>query len=298
MSFIRTPGTVIKDKYEIVKSIGEQDNVYIVKDLKKKGKFVLKEIREQISNQRIQDTVFQELTTSAKNFAQIEKKIDAPKIVDFFLENNSSCLVIEYIKKELSADSDTIPLSAGTLEGRYIIVKGIASGGFGVVYLAKDATLPDKYWAIKEMHDQGLSTEVVESSFKKEAKLLSQLSHPNIPSISHFFTANQKLYLVMEHVTGETLKEKLQKLSSDDFFLEEQILKWAKSICDVLHYLHNLSSPVIFRDLKPDNIMIDERGLVKLIDFGIARIFEGPKGDTTSHALLTQGYAPPEQWMG
>lgn len=299
MSLARAPGTVIKDKYEIMESLGEEEkeNIYIVRDVKTRGQYVLKEIREKLDNQRIKDTILEELTTTAKNFAKIEKKLDAPKIVDFFLEDESSCLVIEY-KKRTVKRLRFYPSLGRTLDKRYIVVRGIAAGGFGVVYLAKDATLPDKYLAIKEMHDQGGNQKIIEDSFRKEARLLSRLNHPSIPAITHFFTADQKLYLVMEYIKGETLKEKLSHLSPDEHFPENEVLKWALTICDVLDYLHNLSPSIIFRDLKPDNIMIDERGELKLIDFGIARIFEGPAGETTSHALLTQGYAPPEQWMG
>jgi len=227
----------------------------------------------------------------------IEKNINSPKIKDFFIQDYNICIVIEHKKKTVSR-LKAFPSLGRTLEDRYIIIKGIASGGFGVVYLVKDATLPDRYWALKEMHETLEEPGLLEKSFKEEAKILSKLDHPNIPTITHFFTSNNKLYLVMEYIAGETLKGKLQKMGSNEYFREEQIVDWALTLCDVLDYLHNFPEPIVFRDLKPDNIMVSNRGDLKLIDFGIARIFEGPRGKTTTHALLTQGYAPPEQWMG
>jgi len=148
------------------------------------------------------------------------------------------------------------------------------------------------------MHETLEEPGLLEKSFKVEAKILSKLDHPNIPTITHFFTSNNKLYLVMEYIAGETLKGKIQKMGNNEYFSEEQIVDWALTLCDVLDYLHNFPEPIVFRDLKPDNIMVSDRGELKLIDFGIARIFEDPGGKNTTHALLTQGYAPPEQWMG
>ncbi|HPZ08940.1 MAG TPA: tetratricopeptide repeat protein, partial [Candidatus Eremiobacteraeota bacterium] len=131
-----------------------------------------------------------------------------------------------------------------------------------------------------------------------EAEMLSALEHPCIPSISDFFIEDNKLYLVMDYVRGETLKKLLKSLKKGEVFSEEQVLSWALILCDVLNYLHNLSVPIVFRDLKPDNIMLTPEGEIKLIDFGIARVFQGEKMDTTKYALFTEGYAPPEQFIG
>ena len=292
-------GDIIKNKYKIIEilEITRNGNLYLVEDTTGHSEYILKEIKENIANKTIHDTIIKEFTTTVKNIGRIEKKINAPRIIDFFLHNNNSCLVIENNQKTINR-LQSYPSLGRTLEERYMLIKGIASGGFGTVYLVKDATLKDKYWALKEMHEKEEHSAVIEKSFRKEANLLAKLAHPNIPAITHFFTDNEKHYLVMEYITGETLKEKIQKLTADEYFPEEQIVEWGITLCEVLHYLHNLPEPVIFRDLKPDNIIISDKGELKLIDFGIARVFEGVKNKTASHALLTQGYAPPEQWMG
>ena len=290
-------GTLLKDKYRVMESLAEDitGTIYLVKDTKTEDEYILKEINDTV-DKSVQETVLSEFTTTVNRAEGIEKKDGAPKVVDFFLQDSKCFMVIEYKKKTLKRLRAFGSLGR-TLGGRYIVIKGIAAGGFGVVYLVKDATLKDKYWAMKEMYEQGGDPEIIERSFREEANLLAKLDHPNIPSISHFFTSNKRHYLVMEYIKGETLKEKLKKLSPEEYFSEEEVLEWGITVCDVLDYIHNLPRPIVFRDLKPDNIMINDKGELKLIDFGIARVFEG-SGKTTIHALLTKGYAPPEQWMG
>ena len=113
------------------------------------------------------------------------------------------------------------------------------------------------------------------AAFRQEAQMLALLDHQNLPVVSDFFSEGGKHYLVMEFIDGETLEDKL--FASSGFFDEVQVLEWVDQICEVLKYLHSQESPVIFRDLKPGNVMIDQSGKVKLIDFGIARLFKAGK---------------------
>lgn len=189
-------------------------------------------------------------------------------------------------------------LSANTLlSDRYIIVRRVGQGGMGAVYQAADSRIQGKVWAIKEMSDAALTNPLDKQqavqAFQREAQLLSLLSHANIPHVSDFFSQGGKQYLVMEFVEGETLEDIMDHRGRP--LAEAEVLPWAEQLCDVLDYLHCRQPPVIFRDLKPANIMIDGTGSVKLIDFGIVRFFQpGKTKDTTSFG--TAGYAPPEQY--
>ncbi len=288
---------LLKNRYKVIESLAEDlsGTIYLARDTASEEDCIVKEIKEDVDD-TIEPALVNEFTTTVKNMESIESKPDSSKVLDFFVHESKRYMVIEYKKKTLKRLRAFASLGR-VLEDRYIVVKGIAAGGFGVVYLVKDATLKGKFWAMKEMYEQGGDPEVIEKSFREEANMLAKIEHPNIPSISHFFTANQRHYLVMEYIKGETLKDRLRKLPADEYFPEETVIDWGITVCNVLDYLHNLPRPVVFRDLKPENIMINEKEEIKLIDFGIARVFEGGS-KTTIHALLTKGYAPPEQWMG
>ncbi len=164
----------------------------------------------------------------------------------------------------------------------------------GAVYLASDQRLPTN-WAIKEMKKEGFSQAEQESNaelFRAEARLLSELRHRNLPRIVDFFEEGQQLYLVMDYVEGETLEDRIAR---DGPLTPSLALELCLQITDVLDYLHSLKDPVIFRDFKPANVMLTPQNEVKLIDFGIARIFrQGQSSDT--QALGTPGYAAPEQY--
>ncbi len=183
------------------------------------------------------------------------------------------------------------------LIGRYHLVSRIGQGGMGAVYKASDTRLDDRLVAIKEMSKAGLPSahlEEAEAAFEREARLLGKLLHPNLPRIHDHFTENDRSYLVMDFINGETLEEYLDKKGHVPL-PPEQVLNWAEQLCDVLSYLHNHQPPIIFRDLKPANVMISESGHIFLIDFGIARIFKpGQSHDTV--ALGSPGYAAPEQY--
>jgi serine/threonine protein kinase/ABC-type branched-subunit amino acid transport system substrate-binding protein len=180
---------------------------------------------------------------------------------------------------------------------RYCIIEMIGKGGFGAVYKATDERFQSKrIVALKEMSDAQLSTSEKAKAlqdFRNEANLLVELNHPNLPNVSDFFEEGGKAYLVMEFIEGKTL-EKIQEEQNGPLN-ERLVMGWALQLCTVLDYLHTQSPPIIFRDLKPANVMVTSRGEIKLIDFGIARIFKAAaKKDTT--LLGSQGYAPLEQY--
>ena len=130
-------------------------------------------------------------------------------------------------------------------------------------------------------------------AFRREATMLATLSHRNLPKVVDNFEESGREYLVMELVRGTNSLGLLAKRNKP--LPPDQVIAWGEQLCDVLGYLHSRKPPIIFRDLKPDNIMVDNDGVVKLIDFGIARHFTpGKKADTT--AIGTTGYAPPEQY--
>ncbi len=165
----------------------------------------------------------------------------------------------------------------------------------GAVYQAKDVKR-QTVCAIKEM---GLSMvqpderEQAIENFKSEAKILWGLNHPNLPSFTGFFSEGQRYYMVMEFIDGSTLEELLERNGSP--FSERRVLGWARQLCDVLEYLHSQHPPIIFRDMKPGNIMLTRNGRIKLIDFGIARFFRSTSPQDTQ-LLGTPGFAPPEQY--
>jgi tRNA A-37 threonylcarbamoyl transferase component Bud32 len=187
------------------------------------------------------------------------------------------------------------------LSGRYEIVRKIGGGGMGAVYLAKDKNLGDAPRAVKEMVQANLDEsqhEKAVSDFKRESLLLTSLEHPSIPTIYDYFydAAAGRFYLVMKYISGGDFASRLRSAPSGR--LEEKtVTDWALQVADVLDYLHNRPQPIIYRDLKPANLMIDgNSGRVMLIDFGIARwVSPHEKGVT---AVGTMGYAPPELFSG
>jgi serine/threonine protein kinase len=186
------------------------------------------------------------------------------------------------------------------LAGRYLIGKKVGEGGMGAVYHAKDRRLGDKVVAIKEMSEVAL-TDLLEKqqarfAFQQEAQMLAELNHANLPRVTDHFNHGSKQYLVMDFIEGHSLHELLQQASGKPQEVKK-VVAWAKQLCDVLDYLHNQKKPIVFRDLKPANIMIAQGGQVKLIDFGIARFFKKGKSTDTSY-FGTAGYAPPEQYGG
>ena len=169
----------------------------------------------------------------------------------------------------------------------------------GAVYRARDLHFPKvvKLVAVKEMINQArdpLVRKTIVQNFEREANVLATLHHKSIPRIYDYFTEDDRSYLVMEFINGKDLEKILT--DSDDFLPEDQVIAWAIELCDVLQYLHTHEpDPVIFRDMKPSNAMVDTYNHIILVDYGIAKHFEaGQKGTM----IGTEGYSPPEQYRG
>jgi eukaryotic-like serine/threonine-protein kinase len=193
-------------------------------------------------------------------------------------------------------------LAANTvLNGRYEIVRRIGGGGMGAVYLAKDRNLGDAPRAVKEMVESHLDPAQHEKAigdFKRESLLLTSLEHPCIPTIYDYFYDDKlgRFYLVMKYISGGDLASRMRAAVGGRID-EKTVTDWGMQVADVLDYLHSRPKPIIYRDLKPANLMIDgNTGRVMLIDFGIARwVSQQEKGVT---AVGTMGYAPPELFSG
>src|SRR5436305_6011923 len=183
------------------------------------------------------------------------------------------------------------------LSGRYQLESRIGQGGMGAVYKASDTRFNNRPMAVKEMSRAGLSPTAIqeaEASFEREAQILADLFQPNLQRIHDLFTEGERSYLVMDFIEGQTLEDYLQKANGSPLPFD-QVLEWGKQLYDVLDYLHNRQPPIIFRDLKPSNVMISESRHIFLIDFGIARIFKPGKSHDTV-ALGSPGFAAPEQY--
>ncbi len=180
---------------------------------------------------------------------------------------------------------------------RYFIVSNVGAGGFGSVYKARDIHGGDRLVAIKEVSLQGLYPQAmieVTAAFQREVSVLSQLDHPHLPRVYEHFQTPGHWYLVMDFITGETLEQYQSKTPNGRLLLSE-VLDIGLQLCIVLDYLHSHQPPIVFRDLKPANVMRTPKGQLYLIDFGIARYFKpGQAKDTV--ALGSPGYAAPEQY--
>ncbi len=200
------------------------------------------------------------------------------------------------------------------LRGRYRILRVIGGGGMGAVYKSEDSRRNGALVAVKEMRTDidtpgsAHNTSDTEDdrirereerrqlleAFRREAQILSDLRHNNLPTVTDFFTEGGRPYLIMDLIPGESLEKKLERLHSQPMD-EAEALQYGIQMCAVLSFLHTQNPPIIFRDVKPANIMIMPNGLVKLIDFGIARTYkEGKRRDTMS--MGTAAYAPFEQF--
>ncbi len=181
------------------------------------------------------------------------------------------------------------------IDGKYEILKEIGHGGMSVVYLSMDKRL-NKQWAVKEIRKKGngKNDEIIVNSLLAEANLMKRLDHPALPRIVDIIDNGITIYVIMDYIEGESLDKILNEYGAQP---EEMVINWAKQLCDALSYLHSQKPPIIYRDMKPANVMLKPEGNVKIIDFGIAREYkEQNLADTT--VLGTKGYAPPEQYSG
>src|SRR2546425_427502 len=184
--------------------------------------------------------------------------------------------------------------AAHLLKQRYQMLKQIGKGGFGAVYQAVDTHIGNRIVAVKEMSQSGLSPQEIVAAteaFQHEVFLLAGLKHTNLPAIYDYFTDAGRWYVVMEFIKGQTLETHLNNRSVS----LENTLAVGVQLCTVLDYLHTRQPPIIFRDLKPANVMLTSEGHLYLIDFGIARLFKPGKLKDTL-ILGSPGYAAPEQY--
>ena len=190
------------------------------------------------------------------------------------------------------------PLPPSTiLHGRYRVGRALASGAMGAVYRAEDLQLGGQPRALKELLQHWGTPEEraeAESWFLREGVTLKSLQHPAIPLVHDIFSEGQRHYLVMDLVEGRSLEQVLVEEGRPSL-PQDRVLDWAEQVLDVLSYLHSRPDPLIFRDLKPANLMLTPQGNIRLIDFGIARVLTREAQGT---AIGTPGYAPPEQYQG
>lgn len=178
------------------------------------------------------------------------------------------------------------------LDGKYEILKEIGRGGMSIVYLARDNRL-NKQWAVKEMKNDGSkSTETLLKGLEREANILKNVDHPVLPRIVDIINSRGTIYVVMDFIEGTNLGDVLKQEGAQD---QEDVIEWGRELASALDYLHSMDPPIIYRDMKPANVMLRPEGGVKLIDFGTAKEYTiENNADTT--ALGTRGYAAPEQF--
>ena len=180
------------------------------------------------------------------------------------------------------------------IDGRYKILRKLGEGGMSVVYLAVNEKV-NKHWAIKEVKKEGVENfETVHQRLLTEADILKRLHHPNLPDIVDIIENEETFLLVMDYIEGRQLESIVQEYGPQK---EETVVNWGKQLCDVLSYLHSQNPPIIYRDMKPANVMVQKDGKVVLIDFGTAREFKESQAEDTL-CLGTCGYAAPEQYKG
>lgn len=176
------------------------------------------------------------------------------------------------------------------IDGKYEILRQIGRGGMSVVYLAMDKRL-NKQWAVKEYRQDSSFQQLARESLLREAKLMKKLDHPRLPRIVDIIENASNIYIVMDYIEGEPLDKVLENYGAQP---QEAVIEWGKQLAEVLDYLHTLQPKVIYRDMKPANIMLKPDGTIRLFDFGIAKeLQEGEGGGTT---VGTRGYAAPEQF--
>ncbi len=180
------------------------------------------------------------------------------------------------------------------IDGKYKVLNVVGKGGMSVVYQVVNERA-NKIWAIKEVRKDGVSDfEVVRQNLVAETDMLKKLNHPNLPNIVDVIDMEGTFLIVMDYVEGRPLSDILKINGAQP---EKDVIEWAKQLCDVLGYLHSRRPPIIYRDMKPSNVMLKPDGSVILIDFGTAREFK-TAGIADTTCLGTRGYAAPEQFGG
>lgn len=174
------------------------------------------------------------------------------------------------------------------VDGKYKILNVIGKGGMSVVYLAMNERI-NKQWAIKEVMKNDYRDFSLD---KKEIEMMKKLKHSHLPSIVDVIESESSLLIVMDYIEGQSLDDVFAEQGAQS---EETVLEWAEQLCDVLNYLHTQDPPIIYRDMKPGNVMLKPDGNLMLIDFGAAREYK-PQNLKDTISLGTRGYAAPEQY--
>lgn len=185
-------------------------------------------------------------------------------------------------------------LEIGSLvDGKYRILSEIGHGGMSVVYMAINEKA-NKTWAVKEVRKDGkMDFNIVRQGLMAEIETLKKLKHPNLPSIVDVIEDEDSFIIVMDYIEGRSLDKIVEENGAQP---EAYVVEWAKQLCDVFGYLHSRTPAIIYRDLKPANIMLKPDGNIMVIDFGTAKNYEIDLGETTG--IGTIGYAAPEQYIG
>ena len=181
------------------------------------------------------------------------------------------------------------------IDGKYEILKEVGRGGMSTVYLAADIRV-NKFWAVKEINKKvvGSNKTIVVNTLLAEANMLKRMDHSALPKIVDIFDNGVTIYVVMDYVEGESLDKVLKDYGAQP---EKKVINWVIQIANALSYLHSQNPPIIYRDMKPANVMLQPDGTIKIIDFGIARE-QREQGMADTSVLGTKGYAPPEQYDG
>lgn len=200
-----------------------------------------------------------------------------------------------------SNDANAVEQVTRVINGRYELLTQIGEGGMSRVFVARDLVL-NKMWAAKEIKrtDDTSLRSLIAQSIVTEANMIKRFDHPAIPRIVDIIDEEGTLFVIMDLIEGKTLEDVASSQGPQN---EDTVVDWALQLCDVLEYLHQRTPPVIYRDMKPSNVMLKPNGLLELVDFGIAREY---RGDGTSvnaavsdtSQLGTRGFAPPEQYGG
>jgi serine/threonine protein kinase len=196
-------------------------------------------------------------------------------------------------------------LVGAVLRDRYVITDLVGQGGMGAVYKADDLRLRGRVCAVKEVLPELISSPGAEDQahqqFYREASILAQLDHPNLPKVSDFFEQDRREYLVMDFIPGQDLRQLIEDARRRDTFLDEDaVIGWVDQLCDALTYLHTQDPQVLHRDIKPSNIKLTPRGVVKLVDFGLVKLVQPDESRTVTvvQGRGTVAYTPLEQYGG
>ncbi|HEV7701379.1 MAG TPA: FHA domain-containing serine/threonine-protein kinase [Pyrinomonadaceae bacterium] len=246
-------------------------------------------------------TDVEDITDTEESASPKSEKINTNESLETVVEGDAGTASVARTETDGKKPGLSTLSEGSLLNSRYKIGRKIGGGGMGAVYIAEDQNLGGVERAVKEMVQSSIEEEQQRKAiedFRRESMILSSLDHPSIPTIyDYFFDESQgRFYLVMKYISGGDLSGRLRATPAGRID-ERAVTDWAMQITDVLAYLHGLPSTIVYRDLKPSNIMLDgNTGRVMLIDFGIARAINAEEKGVT--AVGTMGYAPPELFSG